>query len=131
MKIYAFTYFLLIPVRFFQGDLLQARSKISGGLVVAYVAWFLLICILAAPCGAGRGIYMKAEKQIAFLTGSAVIFLGGWFLIVNVAEKWVPAVYLEVPALLYIAGWAVLWLLSEWYQKKRAARLAVDYPWID
>lgn len=131
MKIYAFTYFLLIPAGFLQGGLFQARSKISGGVAVAYIAWFLAYLYFGSGLWTGRGIYMKGGKQIAFLTGSAVIFLGGWFLIVNVAEKWVPAVYLEVPALLYIAGWVVLWLLSEWYQKKRAAGLAGEHPWID
>ena len=131
MKVYAFVYFFQIPPGFVQGNLFHARTKISGGLLIAYAVWFLAYLYFGSGLWTGHGIYMKEGKQIVFLIGSAMVFIGGWILILTAAGKWIPTAYLEVPAILYILGWAALWLLSEWYQKKRAADLAADCPWMD
>ena len=131
MKVYAFVYLLELPLGFVQGNLFHARTKISAELLIAYVVWFLVYLYFGSSLWTGKGIYMKEGKQIAFLIVSAMVLIGGWVLILIVVEKWIPTAYLEVPAILYVLGWAALWLLSEWYQKKRTADLAADRPWMD
>lgn len=74
---------------------------------------------------------MKEGKQTFFLVVSALLFIGIIYLFLGAVSVWVPTAYWEVPAFLYILCWIALWLLSEWYQKKRAADLAAGRPWMD
>lgn len=132
MKIFALFYLLQIFLGIFLGsNLFHAKMRVSLILPFGYVVWFAVFIYFGSSLWTGRGSYMKEGKQTLFLVVSALLFIGILYLILGAVSVWIPTVYWEVPAFLYILGWIALWLMSEWYQKKRSMDLASDHPWAD
>lgn len=117
-----------ILLGFMSGALITGNMVITFGVLVFYL--FFMLLHFGVRFWTGKIIYLNGRKHMVFQTVSVIMIVVLSGLLIIGARKF-SVTYWEVPALVNISGWLVLWLLSEWYQKRRAADLAVVNPWMD
>lgn len=117
-----------ILLGFMTGALLMGNMVITFGMLVFYLVFMVLY--FGVNLWTGTSIYLKGRKHMLIQIVSVIVIMVLMGFLVIGARTY-SVTYWEVPALANIGGWTVLWFLSEWYQKKRAADLAAVNPWMD
>lgn len=112
------------------GSLGVSQARISVGSILFHGVYFLVFIVFGVSCWGAKGIYWGRWRRGLYQV-SALLLLWALMGFLAWTLRGFPERVFEVPWTIYVAFWCALWLLSEWYQKKRAADLAADWPWVD